>query len=382
MIKKIRIALLTSSRADYSIYLPLLRELSNDARIKLNIIAFGSHLSDLYGNSIKQITNDGFFVTDKVHTILHGDSPFRISQSMGLTINGFAKLWKKKKYELIVCLGDRYEMFAAVSASIPFNIPIAHISGGETTKGAIDNVFRDGLTIMSSLHFTSTEIYKNRVVELKGSSDNIYNVGALSIDNLKRLKLYTKDEFKKIFKIDLNKQSILITFHPETVSYKENVIHIRELIAALSKLKDFQLIITMPNADTMGNMIRKELNKFIKKTPNSYGVESLGTIGYLSCMKYCTMLLGNTSSGFVEASYFPKYVINLGDRQNGRILTPNIFSIPTKEKEILKKVEQIKKMPAPKKINLYGNGNAAKMIKKQLITSMSPNMVNVNNILN
>ncbi|MEO6306059.1 MAG: UDP-N-acetylglucosamine 2-epimerase, partial [Bacteroidia bacterium] len=295
---KHRIALLTSSRADYSIYFPLLKELKKEKGIQTNIIAFGSHTSSKFGNTINKISEDGFKIAYRIKSFIQGDSPKDISIAMGENIIAFSKIWKKENYDLIICLGDRYEMFAAVSSSIPFNIPIAHISGGEVTLGAIDNVFRDGLTIASKIHFASTELYKKRIIEILGTSDHVHNVGALNIDNLKQLKLYSIKEFKKKFGIDLGKESILITFHPETVSFEKNNEYIREIVAALKELKNYQLIITMPNADTMGNMIREKLKQFIAQNKNAIGVESFGTLGYLSCMKYCKMMLGNTSSGF------------------------------------------------------------------------------------
>lgn len=353
------IALLTSSRADYSIYFPLIKELNKDTSIDLHIIAFGTHTSKQFGNTYKKIEEDGFKIAHKVKAFVNGDSPKTIAGSMGQNIIAFSKIWASQKYDLIICLGDRYEMFAAVSAAVPFNIPVAHISGGEVTLGAIDNVFRDGLTTMSALHFASTEQYRQRVTNILGSKNNVYNTGALSIDNLKGLKLLSKKEFKQKFNIDMERESILFTFHPETVSFEKNTQYIREIIAALKELKHYQLIITMPNADTMGNMIREKLKQFIKQNKNAIGIESFGTIGYLSCMKYCKMMLGNTSSGFVEASFFPKYVINLGNRQKGRIITSNILNTDIKKDSILESVSKASVLKQLKPVTIYGNGNAA-----------------------
>ena len=282
--------------------------------------------------------------------------------SIAKTINNFAKIWLKDKYDLVIAIGDRFEMFAACASSIPFNIPIAHIHGGETTKGAFDDCFRHSITQMSNIHFTSTEIYKKRVIELKGSKKNVYNVGALSIDNLKSLNLYSKKQFEKLFNIDISLPSILITFQPETVNFNLNKQYIRILIDALNEIKDYQLIITMPNADTMGNYIRKELEKFINKSSNAIKIENFGTIGYLTCMKYCTMMLGNTSSGFIEASFFPKYVINIGKRQEGRIITPNINTIKINKKEIIKAIQEFKYFKPLKYNRVYGDGQTAKKI--------------------
>ena len=361
-----KVAILTSSRADYSIYLPLLKALKNDPFFDLTIMAFGTHLSQKHGYTLSQIEKDGFDVSIQVDTMPEGDNPFEISNALGKTITNFSVIWNVHQFDLVFCLGDRYEMFAACASGVPFNVKFAHIHGGEQTLGAIDDTFRHAITHMSAYHFTTTEEYKNRVIELKGSAENIHNVGALSIDNLKTYPLLSIEEFKNKFQIDLSVPSILITFHPETVSFEKNEKHIDELIAALNETKNYQLIITMPNTDTMGNMIREKLNHFIKAHSNAIGVESFGTLGYLSCMKHSSFMLGNTSSGFVEASYFPKYVINLGERQTGRIITENISNCKIERNAILNAIADFRNRALPAEITIYGNGNASEKIIRLL----------------
>jgi GDP/UDP-N,N'-diacetylbacillosamine 2-epimerase (hydrolysing) len=356
-----KIALLTSSRADYSIYYPLIKEIQKYSELELDIIAFGNHNSLIYGNSSNRIIEDGFIIKYKIDALVFGECPESITDSMGLTMLKFSSIWRSENYSMIICLGDRYEMFAAVASSVPFNIPLAHISGGEITLGAIDNVFRNSITLMSTLHFASTEQYKEQIIKIIGDDnrDKVFNVGALSIDNLKNISFLSIDEFRYRFNIDLSKKSILITFHPETVSFEKNEEYTHELISALEELKDYQLIITMPNTDTMGNMIRHKLNGFIEAHSNAIGIESFGTVGYLTCMKHCEFMLGNTSSGFVEASFFPKSVINLGNRQKGRIESPNIYTIDITRENILSAVKKIKTTQLPKNCNIYGNGNTS-----------------------
>jgi len=361
-----KIALLTSSRADYGIYLPLIKELKRDAFFELTIIAFGTHLSEKYGKTVDRILQDGFDVSIQVETVIDDDSPYSISRQIGNTVVQFSSVWDKHKFDLVLCLGDRFEMFAACVSSIPFNLKLAHIHGGEQTLGAIDDAFRHAITHMSLYHFTTTEIYKQRVIELKGGNKNVFNLGALSIDNLKALPLLSISEFKNIFNIDLSKPSILITFHPETVSYEKNEQYINEIVSAFKEIKDYQFVITMPNADTLGNMIREKLNSFIRGNSNAVGIESFGTLGYLSCMKHCAMLLGNTSSGFVEASFFPKYVINLGGRQKGRIVTENIVNCEIEKQQILNAVENYHKVNLHSSVNIYGDGTTAEKIIKIL----------------
>lgn len=357
-----KIAVLTSSRADYSIYLPLLKELRSQKEFQLDIIAFGTHVSRQFGYTVKHIEEDGFNVKYKIESLVMGDSPEAVAAGMGLTTTRFSSIWGRESYDLVFTLGDRFEMFAAAASAVPFNVRMAHISGGETTLGAIDNVFRHSLTLMSNLHFTSTEEYRKKVISLTGSEKGVYNVGALSIDNLKHTALYSIEEFKARFGIDLANPTILITFHPETVSFEQNEHYVTELIAALEQCNDHQLLITMPNADTSGNMVRERLMEFIDKTGNAFGVESLGTIGYLSCMKHCSFMLGNTSSGFVEASFFPKYVINIGNRQKGRIVTPNIINCAIRKEDILEAIAKVKISETLSPITVYGDGTAAKKI--------------------
>jgi GDP/UDP-N,N'-diacetylbacillosamine 2-epimerase (hydrolysing) len=258
-------------------------------------------------------------------------------------------------------------MFAAVTAASPFNFNIARIHAGETTLGAIDNMYRHSISLMSKVLFVSTNEYK--VVAKKINSEaKIYNVGALSIDNLKSQKLLSKKEFLEKFNINLNKPTILSTFHPETVDLEKNIEYANQFLKAILQLNiKYQVIITLPNADTMGDYIRKEIVEFAKHTKNTIIVESFGMIGYLTCMKYCKFMIGNTSSGFVEAAFFPKWVINLGNRQKGRLLTENIISVPFSSKKI---IDAVKKIELNDNIlsnqNIYGKGNSAQLIIEKI----------------
>lgn len=217
---------------------------------------------------------------------------------------------------------------------------------------------------MSKFHFCSAQEYKDRVVRMINSNKNVYNVGSLSIDNLSTIKFHSLEFILKKYKIDFRKPTILITFHPETVDYHLNDFYIQELISALKQINSYQFVFTMPNADTYGRIIRKQISLYAKSSKNVFTVESFGTTGYLSCMKYCSFLLGNTSSGFIEASYFPKYVINLGNRQKGRILTKNINSIPITKNHIIRAINQFKKWKSEKNSYIYGRGSSSKKIVK------------------
>ena len=256
-----RISILTSSRADFGIYLPLLKEIQNHKEIQADIIVFGTHLSYFHGYTLSDILDSGFQPFTCIETIMAGDSPNSLSTSTGLTILKFAEFWKNYTgvYDFVICLGDRYEMFAAVTAGIPFNIKFAHIHAGEETAGAIDNVYRHCITHASSIFFTSTAENASRVVALTNKTEDIFNVGALSLDSLQDFEPFTTSEFKNRYNFDLNTQFVLFTFHPETVNYLKNEIYCLQIIDALKKLTHYNVLITMPNADTAGNTVRKLL---------------------------------------------------------------------------------------------------------------------------
>ena len=362
-----KVGVLTSSRADYSIYYPLLKKLNGDPFFELHILAFGTHLSLQHGRTVDKIKEDGFTVSHEIQTLPVDDQPKSIVKAQAKTMSAFSELFAQESYDLLFALGDRFEMFAAVASTLPFDLKVAHIHGGETTLGAIDNAYRHSISLMSKLHFCVTEAYENRLVELLGTEKGIFNVGSLSMDNMKHLTLLSIEEMKEKFGVDLSKPSILFTFHPETVAFEKNEVYIKEIISALSELDHFQLVITMPNNDTMGSMVRNHLNDFISKATNVFAIENFGTIGYLSAMKHCALMLGNTSSGFAEAAYFPKWVINLGQRQAGRYRTPNIVDVPEIEKRvILNAVNHLKGSPEPTFNSPYGNGNTAEQIIKIL----------------
>lgn len=365
-----KIGVLTSSRADFGIYLPLVSQLEKDSFFNLEIIAFGTHISKKHGYTVDEIEQYNFQTIHKLETIPQSDSSEEISASMGETMVTFSKFWATHSYDLVFCLGDRYEMFAAVSAGTPFNLNIAHLHGGETTLGAIDNAYRHSLSLFSSQIYVSTDAYKKRAEEIVEPHIPVYNVGALSVDNLSKIKYLSKLEIKDRFNIDMNKPTILSTFHPETVNLEGNKHYIQELVKAFDELKSsYQILITLPNTDPMGQMIREHLLAFGEENPEVKVVESLGMLGYLSCMKYCAFLLGNTSSGFVEATYFPKYVVNLGERQRGRLETENIKTVEIQREKIIEKVREIESLPSLSHLNIYGDGKTAEHIINILKTT-------------
>jgi GDP/UDP-N,N'-diacetylbacillosamine 2-epimerase (hydrolysing) len=360
-----RIVFLTSSRADYGIYLPLLKILKNDPFFEVSIIAFGTHLSPFHGYTLTQILNDGFEVPFQIESLLAGDSPNAIATSMALTSIKFADFWKQHQHEfdLVFCLGDRYEMFAAVAAGIPFGIKYAHLHGGEKSLGAIDHIFRHSITLASKYHFVSCEAHARRVSKLIESEKNIFNVGALSLDNISTLPILSKEEFFNRFGVDLNKPTILVTVHPETASPEENANHAEELAKTLLELKKYQVLISLPNADTNGSVIRSRFMQLPDESNNRITChENLGSQSYFTAMKYCAFLLGNTSSGIIEAASFRKWVINLGNRQQGRQQSDNIINIPFELEFMHKMIKEIEQSPDYTGSNIYYKENTAKSI--------------------
>ena len=364
-----RLAVLTSSRAEYGIYRPLLEALRAEPGFDVRLFVFGTHLSPFHGFTVQQIEADGLApISERVESLILGDSPEAISTAIGLTITKFSAVWTRwrDQLDLVLALGDRYEMFAAVAAALPLGIRIGHLHGGETTLGAIDNQFRHSITLMSSVHFTSTARHAARVAELVGSDRNVFDVGALSLSNLLSVPLYSTEEFRERFGIDLSRPTVLVTFHPETIAYERNREYARELVAALEALPE-QVLITMPNADTLGSVIRGELERFVSRAAGkAVAVESLGTQGYFSAMRHCAYLIGNTSSGIIEAASLGRYVLDLGQRQAGRDAGPNVINVPVEKNAIVEAAARVRALGTYEGPKLYGDGSTAGRIVSHL----------------
>lgn len=359
------IAILTSSRADFGFYRPLLKLLNIQTEIKFKLVVFGAHLSTQFGLTINEIKAENYKNLTEVNAVPKGDRAIDIAISIADTQFKFAEYWAKNTCDLILCLGDRYEMHAAVSASIPFNIPIAHISGGEETLGAIDNIYRHSLSIMADYHFTTTTKNYEKVKQIKGTSKNVFLTGSLAVDNIYQTKLYDPIEFRELFNFEIDSFFILFTFHPETVNFKKNSEYTSIIHDTLVSL-DYNILVTMPNSDTMGGIIRDTLNDAAIKNKKIKLVESLGSRGYYTALKHSSMVLGNSSSGIIEASSFSKYVINIGDRQLGREHGENIIHCRINKKEILKSIELVCQSTRFKPFNIYGSGDASVKIMNEL----------------
>ncbi len=366
--KIIRIGILTTSRADWGIYLPLVRKLRKDTAFKLFIFAGGMHLDKRFGFSSRLIEKEGFRITEKISSLKPGYEENDINLSIAETIRKFSPVWEKyrSKMDILFALGDRYEMFAACTASVPFNIKIAHLHGGEITLGAIDNTFRNAISCMSALHFVSTKEYSDRVKAITGSPENIYNVGSLGVEGFLNEKCYSSKEFSDKFGFDILKPFVLTTIQPETIHPENNRLNIGEFLKAARAI-DLPFLCTLPNADTSGNVIREGLLKFEKEYPGKLKCyENLGQKGYYTAMKNCALMIGNTSSGIIEAGAFKKKVINLGDRQKGRLSGKNVITVPFRKEKICNAVRLAGQLNLLSFKNPYGQGGASDRILKIL----------------
>jgi GDP/UDP-N,N'-diacetylbacillosamine 2-epimerase (hydrolysing) len=358
-----KIGVLTSSRADYGIYLPLLKKIKEDNYFELEIIAFGTHLSKSHGFTLIEVEKENYSKIHYISSIITNDDEQAIATSYALTVFKFSDFWQHNKFDLVFCLGDRYEMSAAVQAGIPFNVNFAHLHGGETTLGAIDNIYRHQITLASNLHFTANELFSKRVIELIGSNLNVHSIGSLSLYEIEKFQPINKPEFYEKFNLP-NEDFALITFHPETVNTEMNQHFACEMRKALSKVASkLFLVITMPNADTMGSDYRKEINHLKNEFPEQVlCIENFGKENYFSAMYYAKILIGNTSSGILEAASFGKYVINVGDRQKGRLQSDNVINTSFDHQDIDEAVNKAILLEKFIGINRYYNKHSVDLI--------------------
>ena len=367
---KRKICVVTGSRAEYGLLYWLLKEIEVDKQLDLQLIVTGMHLSPEFGLTYKEIEKD-FKIDKKINLSLTADNSQGISNSMSIAQRSFSKTYDELKPDIILVLGDRYEIFSSVIAAMIARIPVAHIHGGEVTKGAIDEAIRHCITKMSHIHFVATKEYFKRLVQLGENKKNIFNVGGMGIENIKRLKLLSRKEFEKSINFKLNKKNILVTFHPITLEKKESKIHFQELLKCIDELKDTNIIFTKANSDMGGKVINKMIDQYINKNrQKSIGVASLGQVRYLSALQYVDVVVGNSSSGLLEAPSFKIGTINIGNRQSGRIKANSVVDCLPSKKSIriaFKKVYSKKFQNNLKNVkNPYGEGCASIKITKVL----------------
>jgi len=373
MIKR-TICIITGTRAEYGLLRWVIDGVQKSKKLKLQIIATGMHLSPEFGLTYKEIEKDGYKINKKVEMLISSDSPSGITKSVGIGMIGFSDAIKSLKPDLVLVLGDRFEMFAAVSAAMIARIPVAHCHGGEATEGLIDEPIRHCITKMSQLHFVASQEYKNRVVQLGEQPDRVFLVGGLGIDSINKIQLLNKEDLEKSIKFKFGKKNILVTFHSVTLENSTAEEQMHELLSALRELSSTNIFFTMPNADTDGRIIFKLIEDFVSKNVHSKAFVSLGQKRYLSMVKYVDAVVGNSSSGLLEVPSFKKATINIGDRQRGRTKAESIINCRPEKKSILEAIKKAYSNEFHKILkvvkNPYGKGGASKKIVN-LVESVS-----------
>jgi len=363
------IGVVTTARSDYGLIRPLLWLIEHDPDLHLHLMVGGMHLSPQHGMTVAEIEADGFEISERIESLRSTDSPEDVAKAIGAGVIGFADAYARSRPDLLVVLGDRFEMYAAALASVPLRIPLVHIHGGEVTEGALDDIWRHSITKMAHFHFVSTAAYAARVRQLGEEDWRVHVVGALSLDNARTVELLSRAELERRFNIVLAEQFLLVTFHSVTTEHEQAASQCRELLAALKEI-DLPVLLTMPNADSGGNVIRQMLYEFVSENPRAQAVENLGTQGYLSVMALAAAMVGNSSSGIVEAAPFMLPVVNIGTRQKGRVLSANIINSGYDRSEIVKAFGRAASDAFRSTLSVlkspYGDGHAAERIVKVL----------------
>lgn len=335
-----RIGIMTGTRAEYGLLKSLMQEINKDNDLELYLIVSGMHLSPEFGMTYKEIEEDGFEINAKVEMLLSSDSPAGISKSIGLGVIGFADEFQRADLDMLILLGDRYEALSAAICALVMRIPIAHLHGGELTEGAIDEGIRHSITKMSYLHFTSTEQYRNRVIQLGENPERVFYVGALGVENIKKINLMTKEELERSIHFEIDENTVIVTYHPVTLENNTVEEQFLNLLEVLDRNPKIRMIFTKANADTNGRIVNELIDKYAaQNSERACAFMSLGQKRYLSALKYCRIVIGNSSSGIIEAPSFGKPIINIGDRQKGRICADSVINCGYTQQEIQQAME-------------------------------------------
>ena len=368
-----KICVITGTRAEYGLLYWLMKSIERDSELELQLVVTGMHLASEFGFTYQQIEKDGFIIDKKLEILVSSDTPVGISKSMGLGMIAFSEAFYDLKPDIVLVLGDRFEILSAVSAAMIARIPVAHCHGGEATEGLIDESIRHSITKMSHIHFCSTEEYRRRIIQLGESPKSVINVGALGIENINKLNLLSKSELEGSMNFRLDKRhKILVTFHPVTLENSTSEKQMSQLLKALDTINDCGIIFTKSNSDTDGRIINKMIESYVLENPaKSACFASLGQLRYLSALKYVDCVAGNSSSGLIEVPSFKIATVNIGDRQRGRMIGPTVIQCPPTHKEItvaIKKAisKEFRTSVLSVSNNPYGTGNSSELILKEL----------------
>lgn len=363
------IGVVTGARSDFGSLVPVLREIQTVPELALQLIVSGMHLAPEFGMTVRAIEEEGFQVSERVEMLVSSDSPEGIAKSMGLGLMGYSQVYARKRPDILLVLGDRFETHSAVLAALPFKIPVAHLHGGELTFGAMDDALRHSITKLSHLHFVATEDYARRVVRMGEEPWRVTVSGAPGLDNLKSVTLLSAMELEAKHGIRPGTPPLLVTFHPVSLEYEDAEHQATELLAALDEC-GMPLVFTMPNADTHGREVMALISRFVQSHPSAKMVNNLGTQGYFSMMAVAAAMVGNSSSGIVEAASFRLPVVNVGTRQAGRVRPGNVIDVGNNRSEILRGIKTALsedfKSGLAHLTNPYGDGDAAGRIVERL----------------
>ncbi|HPY58560.1 MAG TPA: UDP-N-acetylglucosamine 2-epimerase [Bacteroidales bacterium] len=369
-----KICIVTGTRAEYGLLSPLIRAVHEDPEMELQLLVTGMHLSPEFGNTWTQIRDDGFPIAKKIEMLLSSDTAVGISKSNALALISFAEALNELQPDIMIVLGDRTETFAAVQAALIAGVPTGHISGGELTMGAYDDAIRHSITKMSQLHFTATEVYRRRVIQLGEQPASVFNVGAPGLDNIRRLPLLSREELEQALGCRLRRRNLLITFHPVTLEQQSAAGQFGELLAALDELDDCLLIFTKPNSDKDGRSIIALTDDYVARRPQtSIAFDSLGQLRYLSAVRQMDAVVGNSSSGIVEVPALQVPTVNIGDRQRGRLRAPSVFDCEPRRADISRALQQALAYDRRRPLqHPYGDGHACEKIFDILKHSPAP----------
>ena len=368
------IGVVTTSRADYSAYRPILRACAADPELSLKLFVSGAHLSPEFGSTVQQIEADGFEITERIEMLLSSDTPEAIAKSIGLGLIGFGQAFSRYRPDILVVLGDRYEMLAAALAALPFKIPVAHLSGGELTQGAIDDALRHGITKLSHLHFTATEDYARRVIQLGEEPSRVFVSGEPALDDVLKASHLGAEELRRRYGFDFDQPFLLATFHPVTLEYEQTEWQIDELLAALD-LAGFPVIFTSPNADTAGRMVAARIRQWVQSHPDrGVLVENLGPEAYHSVLRRASAVVGNSSSGIIEAPSFRIPTVNIGIRQTGRIRAASVIDTGYERAEIMEGIRKASSDEFRKSLESVVNPHASRTSAVSTIMSVLKNV--------
>lgn len=362
-----KITVFTGTRAEYGLLYWLLKDVQSDTELELQLLVTGTHLSPEFGNTFEQIEKDGFNINEKIEMLLSSDNPVGVAKGLGLGVIGFTDALTRLKPDVLVLLGDRFEALAVAQTAMILGIPVVHLHGGEITEGAYDDAFRHAITKFSSLHCTSTEEYRQRVIQLGESPERVINVGAVGLDHIERTKLLSLSELSDSLDFELNKPYFLVTYHPVTLAEEDPVYSFNELLDSIDDFQDHQIIITYPNADNGGRKIIPLLEKYsAANSSRILAIPSLGQLRYLSAVKYASAVIGNSSSGIIEVPSFNVPTVNIGERQKGRLCATSVFHCNSNKSDITNAINQVINEPfkeqVAKTINPYGQGDASGQI--------------------